>query len=108
MQEGDNCGQNGEQSGALLIYHGINARAADSDIKNYLNATTCQRKLVMKHFGVKTSHSESPTGHMCCDICAESCQGQGENCDMDLNLPTVEDDTEQSRAISEEQTSELK
>ena len=62
----------------------------------------------MKHFGVKTSHSESPTGHMCCDICAESCQCQGGNCDMDLHLATVEDDIEQSRVISEEQTSELK
>ena len=62
----------------------------------------------MKHFGVKTSHSESPTGHMCCDICAESCHCQGGNCDMDLHLPTVEDDVEQSRAISKEQTHELK
>ena len=41
----------------------------------------------MKHFGVKTSHSESPIGQMCCDICAESCQCQGGNCNMDLHLP---------------------
>ena len=108
MQESGRCGRNGEQSDALLLYNGINVKAADSDIKSYINATTCRRELLMKHFGVKTSNSENPTGHMCCDICAESCQCQGGNCDMDLHLPTVEDDIEQPRAISEEQTSELK
>ena len=108
MQESGRCGRNGEQSDALLLYNGINVKAADSDMKSYINATTCRRKLLMKHFGVKTSHSESPTGHMCCDVCAESCQCQGGNCDMDLHLPIVEDDVEQSRAISKEQTSELK
>ena len=107
MQESGRCGRNGEQSDALLLYNGINVKAADSDMKNYINATTCRRKLLMKHFGVKTSRSESPTGHMCCDICAESCRCQGKNCDMDLHLPTVEDDIEQSREISKQQTSEL-
>ena len=108
MQESGRCGRNGEQSDALLLYNGINVKTADSDMKSYISATTCRRKVLMKHFGVKTSHSESPTGHMCCDICAESCQCQGGNCDMDLHLATVEDDIEQSRVISEEQTSELK
>ena len=108
MQENGRCGRNGEQSDALLLYNGINVKTADSDMKSYINATTCRRKVLMKHFGAKTSHSESPTGHMCCDICAESCQCQGGNCDMDLHLPTVEDEIEQSRVISEEQTSELK
>ena len=87
MQESCRCGRNGEQSDALLLYNGINVKAADSDMKSYINATTCRRELLMKHFGVKTSY-------MCCDICAESCQCQGENCDMDLHLlPTVEDVT---------------
>ena len=106
MQESSHCGRNGEQSDALLLYNGINFKVADSDMKSYINATTCRRKLLMKHFVVKT-YSKSPTGHMCCDICAESCQYQGGNCDMYLHLPTVEDDIEQSRAVTKEQTSEL-
>ena len=108
MQESGRCGRNGEQSDVLLFYNGINVKAADSDMKNYIKATTCRRRLLLHHFGVQTCQSDSPTGHMCCDICAESCQCQGENCCMDLQLPTMMDDTERSRVISNEQISELK
>ena len=41
MQENGCCGLNGEQSDALLLYNGINVKTADSDMKSYINATTC-------------------------------------------------------------------
>ena len=108
MQESGRCGRSGEQSDALLLYNGINVKAADSDMKTYIKATTCRRRLLLNHFGVQTCQSDSPTGNMCCDICAESCQCQGGNCCMDFHLPIMMDDTERSRAISNEQIPELK
>ena len=42
MQESGRCGWSGEQSYALLFYNGINVKAADSDMKNYIKATTCR------------------------------------------------------------------
>ena len=108
MQQSGRCGWSGEESDALLFYNGINVKVADSDMKNYIKAATCRRRLLLNHFGVQTCQSDSPTGRICCDICAESRQRQGGNCCMDLHLHTMMDDTERSRVISNEQVSELK
>ena len=45
MQESGRCGRSGEQSDALLLYNGINVKAADSDMKNYIKATTCRSEV---------------------------------------------------------------
>ena len=63
MQESGRCGRSVEQSDALLFYNGLNVKAADSDMKNYIKATTCRRRLLLHHFGVQTCQSDSPTGH---------------------------------------------
>ena len=51
MQESGRCGFNGEQSDALLLYNGLNLKAADSDMKEYVKLSTCRRKFLLKHFG---------------------------------------------------------
>ena len=107
MQESGRCGRSGEQSDALLLYNGLNLKAADSDMKEYVQSSTCRRKFLLKYFG--TSDSQFPSGHICCDICAESCTCQGGHCNMDLHLPIlVEDEEEHSRTICNEKLLELK
>ena len=107
MQESGRCGRSGEQSDALLLYNGLNLKAADSDMKEYVQSSTCRRKFLLKYFG--TSHSRFPSGHICCDICAESCTCQGVHCNMDLHLPILlEEEEEDSRAICNEKLLELK
>ena len=41
IQESGRRGRNGEDSDALLLYNCINVRAADADMKSYINSTTC-------------------------------------------------------------------
>jgi len=108
MQESGRCGRNGEQSDALLLYNGLNLKAADSDMKEYVKLSTCRRKFLLKHFSA-SPRSDFPSGHMCCDICAESCQCQGGHCNMDLHLPIVVEEVEEyCRSISNEKMSELR
>ena len=46
LEESGRCGREGEQSDALLLYNGINARVADADMKSYIKSTTCQRQFL--------------------------------------------------------------
>ena len=110
MQESGRCGRNGEQSDALLLYNGITIKAADSAMKSYVKSVRCRRNFLLEQFGVPVSQSDFPAGHMCCDNCADSCKCQGGYCNIDLHLPTLQDDTDagHSREISCEQMSKLK
>jgi len=53
LQESGRCGRDGEQSDAILLYNGINAKAADAKMKKYLESPTCHRQFLLKHFGVR-------------------------------------------------------
>ena len=107
LQESGRCGRNGEQSDAILLYNGINAKVADAEMKKYLDSSTCRRQFLLKHFGI--NNVECPPGHSCCDICANSCQCLGSYCDMDLYLPVGYSEEEtQERTISDEQLLTLK
>lgn len=104
------CGRNGEQSDALLLYNSITIKAADSVMKSYVKSVRCRRKFLLEQFVVPISQSDFPARHMCCDNCADSCKCQGDYCNIDLHLPTLQDDTDtgHSREISCEQMSKLK
>ena len=109
LQESGRCGRDGEQSDALLLYNGITSKVAEADMKSYINSTSCQRQFLLNHFGLKNVNC--PAGHLCCDICGDSCQCQdGHYCDVDLHLPieTTEEKETQVRKISSEQFSLLK
>ncbi len=107
LQESGRCGRDGEQSDAILLYNGINAKVADAEMKKYLDSSTCRRQFLLKHFGI--NNVECPPGHLCCDICANSCQCLGSYCDMDLYLPVGYSEEEtQERTISDEQLFTLK
>ena len=89
----------------LQLYNGINAKAADAEMKKYLEFTCC-RQFLLNYFGVR--NLECPPGHLCCDICTNSCQCLGGYCDMDLYLPIDNTEEAQGRTISQEQLSSLK
>ena len=106
LQESGRCGRDGKQSDAILLYNGINAKAADEEMKKYLESCTCRRLFLLKHFGVH--NLECPPGHLCCDICTNSCQCLGGYCDMDLYLPIGNTEEVQGRTILHEQLLSLK
>ena len=106
LQESGRCGRDGEQSDAILLYNGINAKAADAEMKKYLESSTCRRQFLLNYFGVR--NLECPPGHLCCDICTNSCQCLGGYCDMDLYLPIGDTEEAQGRTISQEQLLSLK
>ena len=106
LQESGRCGRDGKQSDAILLYNGVNAKAADAEMKKYLESSTCRRQFLLKHFGVR--NLECPPGHLCCDICTNSCQCLGGYCDMDLYLPIGNTEEVQGRTISHEQLLSLK
>ena len=106
MQESGHCGCSGEQSDALLLYNGLNLKAADSVMKQYVQLSTCRRKFLLKYFG--TSHTQFPSGQICSDICAESCTCQGGHCNMDFHLPILVEEEEHCREICNEKSLELK
>ena len=106
LQESGRCGRDGEQSDAILLYNGVNARAADAEMKKYLESSTCRRQFLLNYFGVR--NLECPPGHLCCDICTNSCQCLGGYCDMDLYLPIGDTQGAQGRTISQEQLLSLK
>ena len=107
MQESGRCGRNGEQSDALLLYNGINIRAADTDMKCYINSTSSRRQFLLKHFGLQ--NFSCPSGHVCCDIRADACQCQGSHFNMDLHLPVETPDEDScTRTISDQQMVSLK
>ena len=76
-------------------------------MKSYVKSVRCRRKFLLEQFVVPVSQSDFPAGHMCCDNCADSCKCQGDYCNIDLHLPTLQDDgdTGHSREISCEQMS---
>ena len=106
LQESGQCGRDGEQSDAILLYNGINAKAADVDMKKYLKSSTCRRQFILKYFAV--CNLECPPGHLCCDICSNSCKCLGGYCDMDLYLPIDNAEEAKGRTISHEQMFSLK
>ena len=110
-QESGRCGRAGESSIALLLYNGVTMKVAGANMKDYVKADTCRRKVLLKHFDGELP-TNLPTGHKCCDVCALNCQCQNGYCTIDLHLPCDVEffsscSNQQSRIISELQKKKL-
>ena len=91
VQESGRCGRGGQKSYAILLYNSITLRAADESMKAYINnKSVCRRETMLKHFD--SDVLPVPSGHLCCDICAETCSCSGVNCDVDIFLPVGQHD----------------
>lgn len=108
MQESGRCGRDGEQSLAILLYNSITIRATDGDMKLYINTYACRRAQLLQHF--QSVNASTCEGHLCCDVCAKSCNCINGYCDVELQLPVdlKENSPEKVRDVSDEQMKQLK
>jgi superfamily II DNA helicase RecQ len=108
------AGRDGEQSHAVLLYHGTQLRKCDSDMLRYLKHNGCRRELLLNFFDTTSSINYIPVtpNHCCCDNCACNCQDP--KC-KDFDSPVLETcktDTESpimrvERSVTEEQKKEV-
>lgn len=95
-----------------MLYNGIMIRTTNDDMKDYFKGQdVCRREALLKHFGGNIS--VKPSGHMCCDRCAETCTCKGKYCDMDVYLPVGQlyndmDVAINSRQVAENQLEQLR
>lgn len=77
MQEFGRAGRNGRSSMSVLYYHGIDISktATDNKMRAYATSDTCRRMILQEHFtpDVRNTLPVFPK-HLCCDICATSCE----------------------------------
>ncbi len=88
VQESGRCGREGQQSCAILLYNGITIRAANEAMKLYIKGTSCRWHELLKHFDYRpVAGLDNPTGHLCCDVCRESCSCSDGHCNVQLKFP---------------------
>jgi ATP-dependent DNA helicase RecQ len=68
----------------------LSSKNITQNIKDFVNATTCRRKLLLEPFTDETIVEE---GHNCCDICAVNCAclclcNEGNTCDCGVKCPS--------------------
>ena len=73
MQEGGRIGRDGQPSSNLILFNGYLQMNVESDMRKFLNATSCRREILFSKFNSDTSDHEIDRGCCCCDICASSC-----------------------------------
>lgn len=98
VQESVRGGRDGEQCRAILLYNGVNIRAANNEMKEYVRESdpTCRRTLFFKYF--EGSPLCKPSGHNCCDKCAETCKcNNNERCDVNLHLPVLSENVNEKQ-----------
>ena len=81
LKESGQCGREGEQRDALLLYNAINVKVGDADMNSYIKSTACGRQ-----FFLSTFVSLILTGllDICVDICVFASARVAGHCDMDL------------------------
>ena len=105
IQESGRCGREGEESYAILLYNAIMIRAADDGMKDYISGEhACRRKALLKHFDGDIS--SKPSGHLCCDRCAEKCTCKGNKCDTYLYLPVGQLQTDMNVTVKQRDVSD--
>jgi hypothetical protein len=80
-------------------------------MKDYITGKcVCRREALLQHFDHVSS---KPSGHMCCDRCAETCTCKETYCDVNVYLQVGDvcdnmDVASPSRHVSDKQVEELK
>ena len=79
VQESGRAGRDGDVACAIIFCKGSNLdkrRVSKEMIKYCQNETQCRRSLLFSNFDstIAVKPDENPTGCLCCDVCAISCQ----------------------------------
>ena len=82
VQEIGRGGRDGRACDALLYYKPYHLAHCDKEMREYVKATNCRRKELLKHF--KEKEAALDVMHKCCDSCTQLCKCQGDNCVMQL------------------------
>lgn len=81
LQEVGRAGRDGQQSEALLLFHGRQLHHCTPEMLEYLKSTSCRRSKLLELFDKGTIiHSFSREKHLCCDVCALDCTCEAINC----------------------------
>jgi len=97
------AGRDGEQSHAVLVYHGRQLRKCDSDMIRYLKHDECRRELLLEVFDTSSSINSLPVTpkHLCCDNCVCTCEEP--RC-KDFDSPVVEAKEKEIELVRQERT----
>ena len=77
-QRAGRAGRDGTLAHTVLFYHGQQVAHVESEIREFLNSTCCFRVASYKTFD--KAITPLPPGHMCCNICSETCDCGSVNC----------------------------
>ena len=85
-QELGRAGRDGNQSEALLMFHGRQLNHCTPEMLEYLKSTSCRRSKLLELFDKSTAGnpSFSRVKHLRCDVCALECTCESINC-PDIN-----------------------
>ena len=117
IQEIGRVGRDGNQSEALLLYHGRQLHNCTAEMVEYLKSTSCRRTKLLSLFDDSTVCGSSFTGpkHLCCDVCALGCNCEATDCPdqndsmVSLKMMNVEViSSENIRSVSDGQKNKLK
>lgn len=86
IQEFGRAGRDGNQSEALLMFHGRQLHHCTPEMLEYLKSTSCRRSKLLELFDKSTAGNQSfsRVKHLCCDVCALECTCESINC-PDIN-----------------------
>ncbi|XP_068722286.1 ATP-dependent helicase wrn-1-like isoform X2 [Montipora capricornis] len=82
VQEIGRGGRDGRACAAFLYYKPYHLAHCDKEMRDYVKATSCRRKELLKHF--KEKEATLDVMHKCCDFCTQLCKCQGADCVMQL------------------------
>ncbi|CAH3188689.1 unnamed protein product, partial [Porites evermanni] len=83
---GPPTGRDGNQSEALLMFHGRQLHHCTPEMLESLKSTSCRRSKLLELFDKSTAGNQSFSRitHLCCDVCALECTCESINC-PDIN-----------------------
>ena len=103
-------GRDGALSSCTLLFNGVLSTRCGKDMKDFLHLQECRRQSLMHHFGFVSNKTNSIL-HLCCDICASSCNCGSDDCgkywSAEVSKFIVNNESYRTRKVRDEQKQDL-